>query len=76
MSQGGFKGASVSHARRETQMRAYDQLPPSVRAALQQAVFDWAPYPIRRRFEAGRVTAKELVRQVRQWDRDALKKRK
>lgn len=55
----GFKSGSGSYASRDKQMDAYDRLPASVRAALANAAFDWAPYPIRRWFESGRMTAKK-----------------
>ena len=71
---GYFKASSVSRANRQKQMEAFDRLPPSVRAALANAAFDWAPYPIRRWFEAGRFTAKELVKRIGKWDHDQIAK--
>ena len=74
MAQGGFKSRGVSYASKDKQWLAYERLPPSVRAALQQAAFEWAPYPIWRWFEGGRYTAKELVRKIKQWDADQIKR--
>ena len=33
-------------------------------------MFDWAAYPIKRWFDQGRFTAKELTEHIRRWDRD------
>jgi Family of unknown function (DUF6525) len=74
MGQGGFKSGSYSYAKKETQWKAYDRLPPSVRAALQQAAFDWASYPVWRRFESGKVSSKELTKAIAKWDADQIKK--
>jgi hypothetical protein len=62
------RSGSVSRASKASQWAAYDRLPPSVRAALQNAAFDWAPYPIHRAFERGLRTAKETVRAIGKWD--------
>lgn len=59
---------------RENSMRAYDQLPPSVRLALQQAAFCWAPQPIRTMFEKRRIPAKEIVKRIARWDADQIAK--
>jgi hypothetical protein len=67
------KSGSVSRASKASQWAAYDRLPPSVRAALQNAAFDWAPYPIYRAFERGQRTAKETVRAIAQWDADQIR---
>jgi Family of unknown function (DUF6525) len=73
--QGGFKSGSYSYASEDSQWRAYERLPPSVRLALQEAAFDWAAYPIWRAFEAGRYkSAKELVRKIKEWDAKQIKK--
>jgi hypothetical protein len=55
-------------------MAAYDRLPASVRTALAGAAFNWAPFPIRRRFERGDYTAKELVKRIAKWDRAQIDK--
>jgi hypothetical protein len=58
MSNAGFTGGRSSYASLEKQMAAFDRLPRSVRAALADAAFNWAAFPIHRWFEAGRYTAK------------------
>jgi hypothetical protein len=63
-----LSGGRKSYASREKQFAAYDRLPRSVRAALANAAFDWAPFPIRHHFERGRYTAKRLVELVAIWD--------
>ena len=72
MSNSALSGGRVSYASTERQMKAFDRLPRSVRAALANAAFAWAPYPIWRWFEAGRYTAKELVKQIDRWDRKQI----
>jgi hypothetical protein len=67
------KSGSVSRASKANQWAAYDRLPPSVRAALQNAAFDWAPYPIHRAFENGQRTAKETVKAIASWDAAQIK---
>jgi hypothetical protein len=74
MSNAGFKGGRASYASLEKQMEAFDQLPASVRAALANAIFNWASFPLRRRFEAGQCSAKELVKQIGAWDRAQIAK--
>jgi hypothetical protein len=74
MSNSRVRGSSASYASREKQMDAYDRLPASVRAALANAAFSWAPYPIRQRFESGRRTARELVKDIARWDADQIAK--
>ena len=63
-----------SYASKENQWKAYERLPPSVRAALQQSTFDWASYPIWRWFEAGEYSAKELVERIAKWDAEQTAK--
>lgn len=48
--------------------------PASVRMALAGAAFNWASFPIRRRFEADHLKAKDLVKQIAIWDRDQIAK--
>jgi Family of unknown function (DUF6525) len=74
MGNSNLRGASASYASTEKQMEAFDRLPASVRLALASAAFNWAPFPIRRRFEAGDYTAKELVKRIAKWDRDQITK--
>ena len=69
-----MKGARVSHASRQKQMEAFDRLPPSVRSALANAAFDYAAYPIHRKFEAGYYRVKALVALIAAWDRRQIKK--
>jgi hypothetical protein len=71
---GAIKTGNYSYAKKETQWKAYESLPPSVRAALQQAAFDWAAYPIWRRFEGGKIGAKDLVKAISQWDAEQIKR--
>lgn len=63
-----FTGGRPSYASLDKQFAAYDRLPRSVRAALAGALFDWAAYPIWQRFERGSVTAKQLVKNIANWD--------
>jgi hypothetical protein len=72
VSNSGIKGARASYASLEKQMDAYDRLPPSVRAALAGAAFNWAAFPIRRWFESDRYTAKELIKRIGAWDRNQI----
>ena len=74
MGNSNLKGAGVSVAPIEKQMEAFDRLPASVRTALAGAAFNWAPFPIRRRFEADHLKAKDLVKQIGIWDRDQIAK--
>jgi Family of unknown function (DUF6525) len=74
MGNSNIKGAGASYASTEKQMDAFDRLPASVRAALAGAAFNWASFPIRRRFEAGDCTAKELVKRIAKWDREQITK--
>ncbi len=55
-------------------MAAYDALPKSIREALANAAFAWAPYPIKYRFERGTKPAKEWVKLIAKWDRDQIAK--
>ena len=74
MSNANFRSGSSSYATKQAQMDAYDALPRSVREALANAAFAWAPYPINKRFQSGRRSAKELVKDVHRWDRDQIAK--
>ena len=73
---GAIKTGRYSYASLESQWKAYERLPPSVRKALQEAAFDWAAYPIWRRFETGKVSSKELVKAIAQWDANQIKRSK
>jgi hypothetical protein len=74
MSNSGIRGGRASYASTEKQMEAFDRLPRSVRAALSNATFNWAAYPIRGWFEAGRYTAKDLVKKISAWDQRQIAK--
>lgn len=56
-------------------MRAFDQLPRSVRAALRDSIENWAPQPMRTMFEKRGIPAQELVKLIGKWDADELAKR-
>jgi len=74
MSNANFKSGSSSYASKEAQMAAYDALPRSVREALANAAFDWAPFPVNKRFQRGQRSAKELCKDITRWDRDQIAK--
>jgi uncharacterized protein DUF6525 len=76
MTNSGGASSSYSYASHESQWRAFERLPRSVRDALNEAAFAWAPYPIWRSWEAGRFKdAKALVKEIRRWDRQAIARR-
>ena len=54
---------------RENSMAAYDKLHPAVRLALQEAMFCWAPQPIRTALNRN-VAPKDMVRSIAKWDAD------
>lgn len=67
--------SSYSYAKKENQYLAFERLPRSVREALNDAAFSWAPYPIWRRWEAGKYKdAKTLIKEIKRWDRDCHKR--
>lgn len=74
MSQQKVKTGRVSYASKKSQWKAYERLPPSVRAALQQSAFDWASYPIWQRFERGEISSNNLVREIARWDAEQTAK--
>ena len=59
----------------EHSMRAFDQLPATVRAALRDSLEDWVPQPVLTRWNRGNVAPKDLVASIQKWDRDELNKR-
>ena len=68
-------GTGVTTAALDKQMAGYDELPPSVRAALQDACFDWPAYPIRRWWEKGIFkSAKALCKKIADWDKSEIKR--
>ena len=69
------RGGRYSYASKDKQWLAYERLPRSVRLALQEAAYSWAPYTIWRRWEGGHYsTAQALVKDIQQWDRDTHKR--
>lgn len=72
-SNGAPKGRCGSSASREKQMRAYDALPRSIRNALANAVFSWAPFPIQKRFERGEFSANTWCALISMWDRQHIR---
>jgi hypothetical protein len=69
-----FRSGGVSYASKDKQMAAFDALPKSIREALAGAAFDWAPYPVKLRFERGTKSSKEWVKLIAKWDRDQITK--
>jgi hypothetical protein len=58
-------------------MAAYDRLPPTARLALQNAVFAWAPQPIRTKHNRGVKgyrTGAEIATTIATWDKAKIKK--
>lgn len=51
-------------------IRKYDQLPRSVKKAIQEARFAWGAGWFHRQFESGRMSATELVKYIRKIDRE------
>jgi Family of unknown function (DUF6525) len=60
----------------ESDMRAYDKLPPTARQALQQAAFDWAAGPLLRRWNNARPgykNGREIAKTIAAWDKNKVK---
>jgi tricorn protease-like protein len=57
---------------RKAAMRAYDKLPPSVRRALGDAVYAWAPQPFLTLLRRGGWSPKEIVKDIADLDREEL----
>ena len=55
-------------------MDYFDRLPRSARAAVAAARFDWALMPWLRPFEAGQMSAKDLVKRIEHRDRETAAK--
>jgi hypothetical protein len=53
-------------------MRAYDRLPPVVRRALADAVFDWAPQPLLSLLQRDGLSPEEVVEEIAGWDQEEL----
>ncbi len=65
------------HSTRENSMAAFDKLPPTIRAALANAAFCYAPQPIRTRFNRGLMgyrNVKEVAATIRRWDAEKIAK--
>jgi hypothetical protein len=62
-------GNSSGNSRERRTLHYYDQLPRSVRAALQNARFDWATRNFLKRFELGQIKAADLVKYIESIDR-------
>ena len=56
------------------QWLALERLPRSVRDALNDAIYPWAPYPLWRRWNAGVASAKDLVTVIELGDRAATER--
>lgn len=56
-------------------LRAFDRLPPALRAAFRDAAEKWACQTIHKKFEAGRLTLADAIGTVRRWDRQELEQR-
>jgi hypothetical protein len=67
-------GNSSGSSRERRTLHYYDQLPRSARAALQNARFDWATGNMLKRFEGGRIKAKELVKYIEKIDAELAAK--
>jgi hypothetical protein len=69
-----LKGGRYSYASKDKQMEAFDRLPRSIRVALANAAFAWAPYPLWRRYENSGKPASYWVAQIAKWDTDQIAK--
>jgi hypothetical protein len=56
-------------------MRAYDKLPPVVRRALANAVFDYAAQPFLTDFRRG-LSPKEIAKEIARWDRELIERKR
>jgi hypothetical protein len=74
MSNSKIKSGSYSYASKDKQMEAFDRLPRSIRVALANAAFAWAPYPLWRRYENMGRAASYWVAQIAKWDADQIAK--
>lgn len=57
----------------------FDKLPPTARAALANAAFDWSAGAVLNKFkraEKGFRSGKEIAESVKQWDRNTIKRDK
>lgn len=67
-------GNSNGSSRETRTLHYYDQLPRSARAALANARFDWATRNMLKRFEGGRMNARELVKHIEKIDAELAAK--
>lgn len=67
-------GNSSGSSQETRTLHYYDQLPRSARAALADARFDWATRSFLKRFEAGQMSAKELVKHIEKIDAELAAK--
>ena len=69
------RSGRYSYAKKENQYLAFERLPRSVRDALNEAAFSWAPYPIWRSWNAGEYkSSRDLVKEIKRWDRDCSRR--
>lgn len=61
-------GNSSGSSQETKTLHYYEQLPKSARAALANAKFNWATRNMLKRFEGGRMSAKELVKHIQKID--------
>ena len=61
-------GNSSGSSQERKTLHYYEQLPKSARAALANAKFNWATRIMLKRFEGGRMSAKELVKYIQKID--------
>ena len=55
-------------------MRAYDKLPPTVRKALANAAFNYAPQPVLTRVRRDGWSCGAVIGLIRAWDRQEIEK--
>ena len=67
-------GNSSGSSQETRTLHYYEQLPKSARAALANAKFNWATRNMMKRFEGGRMNAKELVKYIQKIDDDLAAK--
>ena len=61
-------GNSSGSSQERKTLHYYEQLPRSARTALANAKFNWATRNMLKRFEGGRMNAKELVKYIQKID--------
>jgi hypothetical protein len=58
----------------QNHMKAFDKLPPTLRQALANAVFDWATQPILTLWRRDGLNVKEIAKRIAKWDREMIAK--